>query len=151
MVEDKLTRIEVASLDSKPTDALEDELARAITILDQLEEGSLRRRDRGPEAPVERDFYADLEDEIEASGDDAATVNYITHRLMCRRLNDQEQAIVLSSKKKLLAHYQSSQDHALELIAVGASKADEQLDVAELAAWTMVCNQLMNLDEVLNK
>ena len=72
VVEDKLTRIEVASLDSKPTDALEDELARAITILDQLEEGSLRRRDRGPAAPVERDIYADLEDEIEASGDDAA-------------------------------------------------------------------------------
>ena len=72
VVEDKLTKIEVASLDSKPTDALEDELARAIKILDQLEEGSLRRRDRGPAAPVERDIYADLEDEIEASGDDAA-------------------------------------------------------------------------------
>ena len=86
-----------------------------------------------------------------AVGDDVAAVNYITHRVLCRRLNDQEQAIVLASKAKLLAHYQSSQDHALALIAVGASKADEQLDVAELAAWTMVCNQLMNLDEVLNK
>jgi len=66
-------------------------------------------------------------------------------------LNDQERAVVLSSKKKLLEYYQSNQDHALALITVGASKADEKLAVAELAAWTMVCNQLMNLDEVLNK
>ena len=83
--------------------------------------------------------------------DDAAAIRYITERVLCRGLNDQERAVVLSSKKKLLEYYQSNQDHALALITVGASKANEKLAVAELAAWTMVCNQLMNLDEVLNK
>ena len=40
---------------------------------------------------------------------------------------------------------------AKKLIAFGESKADAALDAAELAAWTMLVNQLMNLDEVLNK
>ena len=46
------------------------------------------------------------------------------------------------------------QDHpkdAAELIAVGESKADPTLDAPTLAAWTMLANELMNLDEVLNK
>jgi hypothetical protein len=37
------------------------------------------------------------------------------------------------------------------LIAFGESKPDAKLDASELAAWTMLANQLMNLDEVLNK
>ena len=40
---------------------------------------------------------------------------------------------------------------AKALVAVGESKADEKLDVSALAAWTMVCNQVLNLDEALNK
>jgi hypothetical protein len=31
------------------------------------------------------------------------------------------------------------------------SKADPSLDPTTLAAWTMLVNELMNLDEVLNK
>ena len=38
-----------------------------------------------------------------------------------------------------------------KLLAVGESKADATLDAATLAAWTMLANELMNLDEVLNK
>jgi hypothetical protein len=37
------------------------------------------------------------------------------------------------------------------LIKVGESKADASLDKPTLAAYTMMANQLMNLDEVLNK
>jgi hypothetical protein len=37
------------------------------------------------------------------------------------------------------------------LIDVGDSSAGPSVAPAELAAWTMVANQLMNLDEVLNK
>jgi hypothetical protein len=34
---------------------------------------------------------------------------------------------------------------------VGESDPDKSLDPKELAAWTMLANELMNLDEVLNK
>ena len=36
-------------------------------------------------------------------------------------------------------------------LSVGESKADEKLDKAELAAWTMLASQVMNLDEAMNK
>jgi hypothetical protein len=37
------------------------------------------------------------------------------------------------------------------LIAMGDSPAPEEIDAHELAAWTMVCSTLMNLDEVVTK
>ncbi|MFO0951965.1 MAG: DUF1549 domain-containing protein [Isosphaeraceae bacterium] len=37
------------------------------------------------------------------------------------------------------------------LLSVGESPYDSKLDPATLAAWTMLCNELMNLDEALNK
>ena len=42
-------------------------------------------------------------------------------------------------------------DDAAALLGVGDAKADEKLPRPELAAWTMVCSQLLNLDEILNK
>ena len=50
-----------------------------------------------------------------------------------------------------LKHYEADPKSATELISVGQYGNDESLNNASLAAWTMVCNQLMNLDEVLNK
>ena len=50
-----------------------------------------------------------------------------------------------------MRHYDSNPSDARKLIAVGDSKADTSLPAAELAAMTMLVNQLMNLDEVLNK
>ena len=51
----------------------------------------------------------------------------------------------------MLKHYQSDQKAATELIAVGESKPDATLNPQELAAWTMVANLILNLDEVLSK
>ena len=51
----------------------------------------------------------------------------------------------------LLAHYKGDPKAAEQLLAVGETKPDAKLDVPTLAAYTMVANELMNLDEVLNK
>ena len=40
---------------------------------------------------------------------------------------------------------------ARKLIAVGESRPDPTLEASTLAAWTMLANEMMNLDEVLNK
>ena len=42
-------------------------------------------------------------------------------------------------------------DDVEALLAVGESKSDKALMQSELAAWTMLANQMLNLDEVLNK
>ncbi len=52
---------------------------------------------------------------------------------------------------QMRTHYVSHAADAEALLKVGESKADDKLSQPESAAWTMVCNQLMNLDEVLNK
>ena len=83
--------------------------------------------------------------------DDDKAIDFIAHRLLARPLTSSELPIVQASVKDLLAYYKGKPEDAKALISVGESKADAKLDPAQLAAWTMVCNQLMNLDEVLNK
>jgi hypothetical protein len=84
-------------------------------------------------------------------GDDTAKLAAIAERLLCRPLKDKETAILQSSLTDLRAHYSANAADAEALLKVGESKADEKLAKPEFASWTMVCNQVMNLDEVLNK
>jgi hypothetical protein len=66
-------------------------------------------------------------------------------------LRAEEAKVVEGVLSDLLGHYKARPEDAKKLIAVGESKADSSLDAVTLAAWTMVANQMMNLDEVLTK
>jgi hypothetical protein len=50
-----------------------------------------------------------------------------------------------------LTYYQSERDAAVKLLSVGESKRDESLDPSEHAAWTMMANLILNLDETITK
>ena len=78
-------------------------------------------------------------------------LDYVALRLLVRPFRPEETKVVRASLDSLLAFYQSHPDDAKKLIAVGESKADPTLDAGTLAAWTMLANELMNLDDVLNK
>jgi hypothetical protein len=78
-------------------------------------------------------------------------LDFIARRLLARPFRAEEVPLVQASVNELLTHYKGHADEAKKLIAVGESKADAKLDLPTLAAWTMVVNELMNLDEVLNK
>ncbi|MDB6058783.1 MAG: Protein of unknown function (DUF1553)/Protein of unknown function (DUF1549)/Planctomycete, partial [Verrucomicrobiales bacterium] len=78
-------------------------------------------------------------------------IDYIAEHLLDRPLKSEERRLTTSVYKDLLKHYKSAPKDAEALIAVGESKADPQLDQPTLAAYTMVANEMMNLDEVLNK
>ena len=80
-----------------------------------------------------------------------AQLDYLTARLVTRRFEGKERDITRGAYRDYLRHYDTQPADARKLIAVGESKADAKLPVAEFAALTMVANQLMNLDEVLNK
>jgi uncharacterized protein DUF1553 len=82
---------------------------------------------------------------------DERRIDFIAKRLLARSLRPEETAVVQASLKDLLAYYESKPDDAKKLIEVGESKAGAKLEPAKLAGWTMLVNQLMNLDEVLNK
>jgi hypothetical protein len=77
--------------------------------------------------------------------------DFILLRLLSRPLTADEQPIVAETLDDLLAYYQEHPDDAAHLLSVGEAPRDASLDVATHAAWTMLTNQLMNLDEVLNK
>ena len=68
------------------------------------------------------------------------------------RLPKPKEAALLS--ETFQSHYEelkADPEAAKALIAVGESKPDETLDAVEVAAWTMIANLILNLDEVLNK
>jgi hypothetical protein len=82
---------------------------------------------------------------------DEHKIDYIAQRLLARPFRPDELAVVQSSLSKLSAYYQSNPDEAVRLVTVGELKADPVLAPATLAAWTMLANELMNLDEFLSK
>jgi hypothetical protein len=66
-------------------------------------------------------------------------------------LRADELSILKDSLGQLAAFYKDHAKEAGELIQTGESEPDASFDAGTLAAWTMLCNQMMNLDEVLNK
>ena len=88
---------------------------------------------------------------MKAGDGDGKRIEFVSKRLLARPLTAEEGAIVATSLADLRAAYKAKPAEAAKLIAYGESKADPKLDPAELAAWTMLVNEMMNLDEVLCK
>ncbi len=80
-----------------------------------------------------------------------ARVQSIANKILSRPFRAEELGVVVASLNDLTAIYQQQPDEAKKLIAIGDSKPDPSLNASELAAWTMLVNELMNLDEVLTK
>lgn len=78
-------------------------------------------------------------------------LDLLARRLLARPWRDEELSVIRRSLAELSAHYAAQPAAAAELIATGESKPAAGLDPVALAAWTMLANELMNLDEVLNK
>jgi Protein of unknown function (DUF1553) len=87
---------------------------------------------------------------LEVAADDAARVQSIAVRVISRPFKPDELSIVLASLDQLRAHYAANPNDAEQLLAVGESKAETD-NAPLLAGWTMLVNELMNLDEALNK
>ena len=75
----------------------------------------------------------------------------LAERLLARRFRPEEMDVVHRSLNELAAYYREHPEDADALLEVGASEPNAAIEAAELAAWTMLTNELMNLDEVLNK
>jgi hypothetical protein len=88
---------------------------------------------------------------LQAQSASDGRIDFMARRLLCRPLRAEELKVVQASLKDLLAHYQANAADAKKLLAVGEAKVDPKLETATLAAWTMLANEMMNLDEVLNK
>jgi hypothetical protein len=75
----------------------------------------------------------------------------ISLRLTGRRFAREERTVVRRTLDAALASYRRDPAAAQQLLRVGQSPLPAGLDTAELAAWTLVASQVMNLDESLTK
>ena len=92
------------------------------------------------------------ESAVLVAGDDRnKAVDFIIRTVLSRPVTDKERALLLASNDMFLAHYKQKPEEAAALLAVGESKATGTVPPSALAAWTMVCNEVLNLDEALNK
>jgi hypothetical protein len=63
----------------------------------------------------------------------------------------QMDTVLVSSLAQMEKHYDADPKAAQELLTVGEKKSDAGIPAPELAAWTMVASEMLNLDETLTK
>jgi mono/diheme cytochrome c family protein len=83
--------------------------------------------------------------------DNLTRIQSIAEKLLSRPFRVEEVQVVQSSLNELVTYYQGNPDDAARLLSVGDTRSSDKVNANELAAWTMLVNQLMNLDEVLTK
>ena len=88
---------------------------------------------------------------MEAAADFDQRLDFVTTRLIARALDPAERRIAKTSFDNFAKYYGAHADEARKLLAHGERKPDPGLPAAEYAALTMLTNEMMNLDEVLNK
>ncbi|MCB9782828.1 MAG: DUF1553 domain-containing protein [Candidatus Omnitrophica bacterium] len=88
---------------------------------------------------------------IEGGGTPQAKVAYAFERATCRLPNEKETEILLNIYGKQLEDYRSDTEAAEKFVSVGESPIPENLDKADLAAWTTVASMILNLDEAITK
>ena len=69
--------------------------------------------------------------------------------VLSRRPLPEEGAAVRDFYRQQLANYQAAPAEAKKTITFGESKPDASLNVPELAAWALVCNLILNMDEAI--
>jgi mono/diheme cytochrome c family protein len=87
----------------------------------------------------------------EAGPSPEARIARIFQRATCRPPDKAELSELLAAYHDHRKTFDSDPEAAKRLIAVGDTKPDAALDARDLAAWTMIANIILNLDEVLNK
>ena len=78
-------------------------------------------------------------------------LDFVTLRLIGRKMDADERGIVRKSLETALADFSAKADDAVKLISMGATPPRKDADPAELAAWTLLASQILNLDETITR
>ena len=81
----------------------------------------------------------------------AAQIDRGFQLLLGRAANPQESTILYESYQRMVKEFSEDKNSAAELIKVGETPADAELDAVQVAAMTTVASTLLNLDETVNK
>ncbi|MBL9199109.1 MAG: DUF1553 domain-containing protein, partial [Opitutaceae bacterium] len=88
---------------------------------------------------------------LRAASTPPARLEFLARTTLARPLDRRESAVLLKSAEVFRAKFAAAEADAKALLAIGESVSDPALAPAELAAWTMVASQFLNLDEFLTK
>ncbi|MBP87369.1 MAG: hypothetical protein CMJ64_11715 [Planctomycetaceae bacterium] len=83
--------------------------------------------------------------------EDQSRAKWMLQTVLSRPPSADDVADITLAAAELRAIFAKDDEAAKALINTGDSKPNEKLDAAELAAWTMVANTLMNRDDFINK
>lgn len=72
-------------------------------------------------------------------------------RVLARELSKREMDIWKRSLERSLKEFVQDPNSAKDYLSHGVIKPNEKIDPNELAAWTALCLNFLNLDETLNK
>ena len=87
----------------------------------------------------------------EAASDEPSRARYMFRLCTGRHPNERELDDLIEAYRENLTTFTEDPVAAKEFVQVGESAVDANRDVSELAAWTMIANLLLNLDEVVMK
>jgi hypothetical protein len=88
---------------------------------------------------------------MKAAVDFDARLDFITARLDGRSFDADERRITRKSLDSALVTFRQQPDEAMKLITTGATPPRKDADVPELAAWTLLASQILNLDETITR
>ncbi len=88
---------------------------------------------------------------LAASPDFESRLDDISLRLLDRKLAPAERAHVRATLDSAANYYAAHPEDAKLAISTGETKAPETIPAADLAAWSLVASQLLNLDETLTR
>ena len=84
-------------------------------------------------------------------GDNKKAVAFMARRVLARDLRSDEFAILNGTLSRLVAFYEAHPEEAGKLVKIGESPSSSTIRTPQLAALTMMANQILNLDEALTK
>ena len=78
-------------------------------------------------------------------------IQYLSELVLSHDPSPQMASVLQQSFSQMEKHYAADPAAAHDLVAVGEKPRDAAIPPPELAAWTMVVSEVLNLDEALNK
>jgi hypothetical protein len=88
---------------------------------------------------------------VKASAEAERRLDFLARETLARPLQAAETKALLGSAELVRAKYAADAEAASSLLKVGEARPDPAWPEADLATWTVVASQFLNLDEFLNK
>jgi len=88
---------------------------------------------------------------MKAPGNDESRLRHLWQRVLCRSADAGELAALRGLLERQRDRLAANPGAARKLVEVGAAAVDEKLETRELAAWTLVAQTVLNLDEAITQ